>query len=255
MSYINPLLGGNLSLGGVQMALAAAYESRIHTFSKMSTPRAQFAGDTAVTLTDGSYNTRYVNGQNPNADIPTSSTAQLANTSNSAGTGGKPLVIRPLRDPFTAEIYDYAVFNADGSFPGGVDPLTYNSTTSRWELNPNARYAVNKETAEIYLNAKAGTLMEHFNPDGLVDTNNNGTQNDITFTNLLPTNYGTLSAADQLKARQKLVVGMVDFEGLQGGALSAAQQQASELSGIIASLTSVLRTVNESKKTTLGLIR
>lgn len=262
MSYINPLLGGNMSLGGVQMALAAAYESRIHTFSKMSTPRAQFAGDTAVTLTDGSYNTRYVKGQNPNADIPASSTAQLANTSNSAGNGGKPLVIRPLRDPFTAEIYDYAVFNADGSFPGGVNPLVYDSATSRWNLNPAARYAVNKETAEIYLNAKGtGVLMEHFNPDGLVDTNpitappTPESQSDIVFTHLLPTGYATATAEEQLAMRKKLVVGLVDFEGLQGGALSAAQQQASELSGIIASLTSVLRTVNESKKTTLGLIR
>ncbi len=250
MSYINPLLGGNLSLGGVQMALAAAYESRIHTFSKMSVPRAQFAGDTAVTLTDGSYNSRHTINigpapvflttvSNPGPDIPTSATAQLASTSNS--NAGKPMVIRTLRDPFNAEIYDYAVFNADGTFPGGVNPLNYNSVTQRWEINPLARYLVNKETGEIYVNRKVG-IQEHQNPDGLVDMDGGGTRT------LLDTAHPSAQGLDN-------VVGIVDFEGLQGGALSAAQQEASELSGVIQSLTSVLRTFNDSKKSVLGLIR
>lgn len=250
MSYINPMLGGNLALGGVQMALAAAYESRIHTFSKMSVARAQFAGDTAVTLTDGSYNTRFANGATPTADIPKSATAQLANTSNTNNIWGKPLVIKPLRDPFTAEIYDYAVFNADGTFPGAAAatpfdpafrPIVWNAATNRWDIDTAAsRYLVNKTTGEIYLN-RSLNIREHFNPDGLVDTNANGTQD----------NLGAVAALQGVNN----VVGIVDFEGLQGGALSAAQQQASELSGVIQSLTSVLRTLGENRKGTLQLIR
>lgn len=241
MSYINPMLGGNSALGGVQMALAAAYESRIHTMSKMTVARAQFAGDTAVTLTDGSYNTRFVGGLNPTNDIPKSATAQLANTSNSANTAGKPLVVKPLRDAFTAEIYDYAVFNADGTFPGGVNPLTWNAASNRYELVGNARYMVNKSTGEIYLNNRLG-IMEHQNPDGLVEANGTAGQN------LLDLGPGALQGINN-------VVGIVDFEALQGGALSAAQQQASELSGVVSTLTSVLRSLNENKKGTLSLIR
>lgn len=262
MSYINPMLGGNLALGGIQMSLAAAYESRIHTFSKMTVARAQFAGDTAVTLTDGSYNSRWVgiaatSGSNPFtlSSIPTSATAQLANTSNTAGTGGKPLVIKPLRDAFTAEIYDYAVFNADGTFPGGINPIQWNATTNRWDLVTTARYMVNKSTGEIYLNNIGSAMLEHQNTDGLVDTDGSNTQTNVTLANLRATNYGALTAAEQDKVNKSLVVGIVDFEGLQGGALSNAQQQASELSGVISSLTSILRSANENKKTTLGLIR
>ena len=55
-SYIPSVLGGGN--GGVQAALAAAYESRVHTISRLAVPRAQFAGDTAVTATDGTFNTR-----------------------------------------------------------------------------------------------------------------------------------------------------------------------------------------------------
>lgn len=263
MSYINPMLGGNYALGGVQMALAAAYESRIHSMSKMTVARAQFAGDTAVTLTDGSYNTRFANGASPTIDIPKSATAQLANSSNTVDSavaapagpvsrGGKPLVIKPLRDPFTADIYDYAVFNADGTAPGtvigrdgsvvtaGTPPVIWNAGTNRWEVNPASRYLVNKQTGEIYVNRIAG-IREHFNPDGLVDTNNNGIQE-------------TLGAVAALQGVDN-VVGMVDFEGLSGGALSAAQQEAANLSTAVQSLTSILRSINENKKSCLSLIR
>ncbi|MFN8576631.1 MAG: hypothetical protein U0354_07225 [Candidatus Sericytochromatia bacterium] len=258
MSYINPMLSGNLALGGIQMSLAAAYESRIHTFSRMTVARAQFAGDTAVTLTDGSYNTRFIGGV-PNNDIPKSATAQLANTSNTAGQWGKPLVIKPLRDPFTAEIYDYAVFNADGTHPGAAAgnpydptyrPIFWNGATNRWEIDTAAsRYLVNKQTGEIYVNKVTG-LIEHQNPDGLVDVDGSGTQ-----TAIINNNLGFIGNANPVATRKDNVVGIVDFEGLQGGALSNAQQQASELSGVISSLTSILRSANENKKTTLGLIR
>lgn len=268
MSYINPMLGGNYGLGGVQMALAAAYESRIHAMSKTTVARAQFAGDTAVTLTDGSYNSRSgslivntsassatpnyaVVNPTPGIDIPKSATAQLANTSNSAGTGGKPLVIRALKDSFTAEIYDYAVFNADGTFPGGVNPLQWNATTNRWELNNTARYMVNKETGEIYVNRKLG-IMEHLNPDGLVDMDADGYLGPGTTPNNTQTTLNTAPAAAEGRNN---VVGIVDFEGLSGGALSSAQNDISNLSTAVQSLTSILRSINENRKGTLSLIR
>ena len=228
-SYIPSLLAPGFA-GGIQLALAGAYESRVHTMSKFLVPRAQFAGDTAVTLTDGSYNTRTAA---TNASTPKSATAYLANTNNTNSLFGKPLVIRVKRDEFTSEIKEYGVFCADGTYPGGIDP--YNNTA-----NTGARYRVNTSTGEIYVNNAAG-LIEHKNPDGII--------NFATGSNILNTTQDTVGAGgDAGMQSTNHVVGMVEFDSLQGGALSAAQQQAADLSGVIQSLTSILRAINDGKR-------
>lgn len=257
-SYITTHLQSGL--GGVQLALAAAYESRVHTLSKMTTPRAQFAGDTAVTLTDGSYNIRT---STTSADIPKSATAFLANTTNvfrgadnspnipgSYNSTGKPLVIKVKKDEFNSEILEYAVFNADGTYPGAAASTPYDTNFDPWNIN-NARYRVNTSTGEIYLNNAAG-IIELQNPEGLIEfapNTANGT--------------GTTGTRDKIGAGGDTdvegaivgVVGMVEFEAIQGGALSLAQQQAAELSSIISSLTSILRAQNDSKRGILNIIK
>lgn len=251
-SYITTHLQSGL--GGVQLALAAAYESRVHTLSKMTAPRAQFAGDTAVTLTDGSYNTRTAA---TSADIPKSATAFLANSTNvfenvqnnpNAGatftSTGKPLIIKMKKDEFNSEILEYAVFNADGTYPGAAATTPYDVNFDPWNIT-NARYRVNTATGEIYLN-KATGIIELRNPEGLIDF----------------TGAGAINARDKFLGPQAAiegpnigVVGMVEFEAIQGGALSLAQQQAAELSSIIASLTSVLRAQNDSKRGILNIVK
>ncbi|MFN4149514.1 MAG: hypothetical protein ACK4IX_01090, partial [Candidatus Sericytochromatia bacterium] len=183
-SYITTHLQSGL--GGVQLALAAAYESRVHTLSKMTAPRAQFAGDTAVTLTDGSYNIRTAT---TSADIPKSATAFLANSTNvfesttnnpNNATGftstGKPLIIKVKKDEFNSDILEYGVFNADGTHPGadvGSAAGAYDPAYDPWSLT-NARYRVNTATGEIYLN-KATGIIELRNPEGLIDLTTAGT--------------------------------------------------------------------------------
>ena len=296
-------------LGGIQLALASAYESRVHTISKMTTPRAQFAGDTAVTLTDGSYNIR-TNGTN--IAVPKSATAFLANTSNTRGVAGnannnwgKPLIIKVKRDEFNSDIMDYAVFNADGTFPGadpsnGGIPANFNPYDPKfnpWSATA-ARYRVNTATGEIYLNKAGDTstpngtfagIRELFNPDGIVNFpgNTTGLDNDpqinsaeyttatdYDLTNATAPTTGTGGTLQQditnvlgdlnmldgdftvaTNMPTDKVVGMVEFEGLQGGALSLAQQQAAELSGIIQSLTSILRSTKDSQRGLLSLIK
>lgn len=217
--------------------LAAAYESRATTIARLFVPLASFAGDTSQTLTDGSFNS------NPGS-ILKSSSANLANPSNILNTGNvtnnalgdfvsaKPLVIKVQRDPFTGEINDYGVFNADGTFPGaqtaaapfGKDP-NYDPFTG-----PNRRYVVNRLTGEIYLARTAG----------------------ITGINL-----DTSSGADILTgaAGTDNVVGIVEFKALEGAALSSAQQAASELSNVIQSLATLIRGIKESDRTLLNTVR
>jgi hypothetical protein len=230
-SFIPPSLGGG-RLGGVQLSLAAAFESRVHTISRLSVPRAQFAGDTAITLTDGSFNTRPAG---TNSAIPKSATAFLANTTNTFDSTlqnafGKPLIIRVQRDELTSEIKKYGVFNADGTIPGSDGSLGQNATFDPYNAaaGTGARYRVNTATGEIYLNNAAG-LRNLKNPDGTILQSN--------------ARVGTDG-----------VVGNVEFEALQGGAMSVAQQQASELSSIIQSLTSILRSINDGKKSILNII-
>ncbi|GIW22931.1 MAG: hypothetical protein KatS3mg068_1938 [Candidatus Sericytochromatia bacterium] len=265
-SYIPAVLRG---ISAVQTIMAGAYESRIHTVNRFLVPRAQFAGDTAVTLTDGSYNTRTI------TNIPKYTTAQLANPSNTAkasGTGtigklsqGKPLVIKVKRDPFTGEIgvkerrdptdptspivtKDYAVFNADGTFPGAPDSNPYDPNFDPWNYNDGttngARYRVNTATGEIYVN-NTRNFIELVNPSGLVDfgsIGSPGTRDEITG------NVASMKGTD-------MVVGIVQFDTLQGGAATAEQQRASELSGIIQSLTSIVRSLNDAKRASLNIIR
>jgi hypothetical protein len=266
-SYIPLVLRG---ISAVQTIMASAYESRTHTVNRFLVPRAQFAGDTAVTLTDGSYNTRTT------TNIPKASTAYLATPSNTVrepdvplhpiAQQGKPLVIKVKRDPFTGEIgvkerrdptdptspivtKDYAVFNADGTYPGAPDSDPYNSDFDPWNyadngtVNKGARYRVNTATGEIYVN-NTTNLIEHRNPDGVVHIPelNNATRDGITHN--IPTRRGP-----------DMVVGMVQFDTLQGGAATVEQQRASELSGIIQSLTSIVRTLNDAKRSSLNIIR
>jgi hypothetical protein len=250
-SYITTHLQSGL--GGVQLALAAAYESRVHTLSKMTAPRAQFAGDTAVTLTDGSYNTRTAA---TSTDIPKSATAFLANSTNVFDNGqnnpntignftstGKPLVIKMKKDEFNSEILEYAVFNADGSYPGAEASTPYDPNFDPWNVL-DARYRVNTATGEIYLNHADG-IIELRNPEGIIHFAGAGTVGRDEFA-------GHVAA---IEGPDRGVVGMVEFEAIQGGALSLAQQQAAELSSIIASLTSVLRAQNDSKRGILNLIK
>lgn len=258
-SYIPSVLRG---LSSVQTIMAATYESRTHTVNKFLIPRAQFAGDTAVTLTDGSYNTRTA------TNVPKYSTAQLANPSNTYDTAftikqqGKPLIVKVKRDPFTGEIgvkehldptdpssplvtKDYAIFNADGTFPGAPDSNPYDPNFDPWNyLNTTkgARYRVNTGTGEIYLN-RTTNLMELQNPGGLVEipelaTGRQGTNAEIA----------TRKGVD-------MVVGMVQFDNLQGGAATVEQQRAAELSGAIQSLTSIVRSLNDAKRSSLNIIR
>jgi hypothetical protein len=228
-SYIPPALGGG-GLGGIQLTLAATYESRVHTISRLTVPRAQFAGDTAVTLTDGSFNTR---AALTNSAIPKSATAFLANTTNTFDSVtqtafGKPLIIKVRRDELTSEIRSYSVFNADGTVPGSDGTAAQDLAFDPFDV-VKARYRVNTATGEIYLNKNTG-LRDLKNPDGTI----------------LATAAGT--------GTDRGVVGMVEFEALQGGALSVAQQQASDLSGVIQSLTSILRSITDSKKGILNII-
>lgn len=252
MSYI-PTALQSWNVGGVQAGLAAVYESRVHTISKMTVARAQYAGDTNVSLTDGSYNIR-VSGTTP-AAVPVSSTAVLANSTNTfnainpgpKNSWGKPVVIKVKRDEQSSEILSYAVFNADGTIPGSTGTAVDDLAMDPWDIT-KARYLVNPATGEIYVN-NAAKMIELKNPDGIVNFQF-GTYNVAGAT--LQETIGAGQA--NLEGKDK-VVGMVDFEGLQGGALSLAQQQASDLSAVIQSLTSTLRATNDSKKSILSLIK
>jgi hypothetical protein len=270
-SYIPSVLRG---ISAVQTIMAAAYESRTHTVNRFLIPRAQFAGDTAVTLTDGSFNSRNYTLVPLSTGIPKSATAQLANPSNTLDDGmllsnlakqGKPLVIKVKRDPFTGEIgvkerrdptdptspivtKDYAVFNADGTYPGAPDSNPYDLNFDPWNYNDGttngARYRVNTATGEIYVN-NTRNLIELRNPNGLIEfgvTGTPGTRDAII--NDVPTMRGV-----------NMVVGMVQFDNLQGGAATVEQQRASELSGIIQSLTSIVRSLNDAKRSSLNIIR
>jgi len=229
MSYIPAFLNG--SGGGVQLALAAAMESRVHTVSKYLIPRAQFAADTAVTLTNGSFNIRATTNEN----IPTSATACLANSTNAVDSGdpdnvlGQPLIVKVKKDEFTSEITAYGVFNADGSFPGAPKDDPQNSNWDPWSVTA-ARYRIDLKTGNIYLN-KTNGLVSLVNEDG------------------------TINVAGARTGAVDGIVGIVEFDNLQGGALYTAQQEAADLSGIIQSLTSVIRSINDSKRSVLNIIR
>ena len=275
-SYIPPVLQ-SWALGGIQAGLAAVYESRVHTISKMTVARAQFAGDTNVTVTDGSYNIRVSGGAlDTPAATPKSSTAFLANSTNTFNAGliapnnawGKPLIIKVRRDEGSSEIIKYAVFNADGTIPGSDGTAAEDLALDPWHDNPAAvgpRYKVNVATGEIFV-FNAAKMIEHKNPDGIVNfliagaAPPPGTIHSIGTAEYFQGAQGTtqtvLAAGDNARLQgQDKVVGIVDFDGLQGGALSASQAQAADLSAVIQSLTSTLRATNTTKNSILSLIK
>lgn len=242
--YPLTVLGNN----PVTIALSAAYETRIQNLGKLFTPLAKFAGDTSITLTDGSFNRDPSNDDNKHAQ------AVLMTTANRGTPGGgpdnelgennlgyvscKPLIIKVRRDQFTGEIIEYGVFNADGTWPGCPD----NERNNHLDYNPfggaNARYKVNMATGEIYLNNKTGIAGIDVNNDGDIDNS------DIK----VPDDNPNIP-------RIKWVVGIVDFEPLKGAALSYAQEEQAELSGVIQSLTALIRAQNDQKKGLLSVIR
>lgn len=238
--------------------LAAAYESRATQVARLFVPIASFAGDTAQTLTDGSFNSN-------NASVLKSSTAVLAGPSNirqagndidansdgdtadagESSDGGalnpvtaKPLIIKVNRDPFTGEIRNYGVFNADGSVPGfdyggapaGTPLYTPGMAGDPFNPNLNPRYLVDRMTGQVYLNNRAGI---------------NGVNLDSA--------AGAEIVSDV--AARTNVVGLVEFKALEGAALSTAQQKASDLSNVIQSLATLIRGFKDSERSLLNTIR
>lgn len=270
----------NYSLG-VQPStvLAGAYESRATQIAKLFVPTASFAGDTAQTLTDGSFNSN-------NNSILKSSTAVLADPSNiksvlsalnpnnynghaaqdyaslgndvddnndgtiddGDGDGtvnpvtAKPLIIKVTRDPFSGEVINYGVFNADGTVPGqayvaGTPLYTPGQAGDPFDPNQAPRYLVDRMTGQIYLN----------NGAGIIGVNLDSAAGGEIFRDEDSIESGTNSAAH--------VVGIVEFKALEGAALSTAQQKASELSNVIQSLATLIRGFKDSDRSIMNVIK
>ncbi len=268
MGSFNTYVTASLIPSGIQSItiMAAAYESRATQIARLFVPIASFAGDTAQTLTDGSFNSFTGGaGYDPNdpddGPILPSSTAILAGPSNIQqadndinGVDGdgdtdfndvtaKPLIIKVRRDPLTGEITAYGVFNADGSVPGfnrpagqplytpGQDGDPFESTVNNVAFaGVPPRYRVNRQTGEIYLNNSAG----------ITGVNLDAAAGSEIFTGPQGTNN---------------IVGIAEFKALEGAALSTAQQKASELSNVIQSLATLIRGYKERERTTLNVIR
>lgn len=234
-------------------SLAAAYESRATQIARLFVPIASFAGDTAQTLTDGSFNSN-------NTSILKSSTAVLATPANILNAGNttaagdnqvtaKPLVIRVQRDPFSGEILNYGVFNADGTVPGydyagdpsGLNGSFYAAGMQKDPFDPNQdpRYLVDRMTGQVYLNNGAGIVG--VNLDAV-----NGAE-------IVRDLSGMEIPAGQNPAQN--IVGIVEFKALEGAALSTAQQRASELSNVIQSLSTLIRGIFDSERSLLNTLR
>lgn len=215
MTYVPSILQGAASIAHM---MSAAYESRNFVLARAYYPVAKFQGDTSQTLTDGTLNVD--TGADP------SSAAKLATASNIDGTGnstGKPMEVRVKRHSITAEVLGYAFFNADGGQPGNDDPW---DTTA----NSGARYLVNIANGEIYVNDNANMDDIDSDADGVYE-----------------------STADTEGTGH--VVGLLEFKALEGGALTAMQQQASELSTVIGSLAALIRSRGETERSILSVIR
>jgi hypothetical protein len=223
--------------------LAAAYESRATQVARLFVPTVAFAGDTAVTATDGSFNSTP-------ASTLKSSTAILATPSNILNAGNtttavngqvtaKPLIIRVKRDPFTGAVTNYGVFNADGSVPGrpgaytpgqAGDPFLVSGPDGVAGNADDPRYAVDRMTGQVYLN----------NINGIV-----GVNLDAAAGAEIPVGAAGLGN----------VIGIVEFKALEGAALSTAQQAASELSNVIQSLSTLLRSFKQADKSLFSALR
>lgn len=218
MSYIPPML---MNTGSIMHTLSAAYESRNFVVARSFMPVAKFQGDTTQTLADGSLNVDPV-------QTDKTATARLATTTNVDGTGnssGKPLEIRVKRNAITAEITEYAVFNADNSVPGGAAANPWDGT-----LNTGARYRVNIGSGQIFVNNQNNFDSLDVDSDGTYESAVNGT--------------GTGA-----------VVGLLEFKPLEGAALAMLQQTSSELSTVIQSLASLIRSRGETERSILSTIR
>lgn len=259
---------------GVQptTVLAAAYESRATQIAKLFVPTAAFAGDTAQTLTDGSFNSN-------NSSILKSSTAVLASPSNirnanndididgdgnntgavdnndgDSGTNGsngfnevtaKPLTIKVKRDPFTGEVVSYGVFNADGTVPG--QPYQAGTPLYTPGQNGDPFQSPNPITGAPFTGIPPRYLVDRMT--GQIYLNN---KIGITGVNL-DSSAGPEIVSDT--AGTDNVVGIVDFKALEGAALSTAQQRASELSNVIQSLATLIRGFKDSDRSLLNVIR
>lgn len=278
-----------------QSVLAAAYESRATQIARLFVPLAAFAGDTAQTLTDGSFNSA-------RGSVLPSSSAILAGPSNIRGVddqgtapnnpnnygainadytddgndvdvdndgviddgdndgvvnqvSAKPLIVKVRRDPFTGEVTNYGVFNADGSVPGqptapgtplytpgqAGDPFLPNGPDGLQNSGDEPRYTVNRMTGEIVLN----------NGDGIVGVNLDSQDGGEIFRDADVQEALANGVLDPFNH----VVGIVEFKALEGAALSTAQQKASELSNVIQSLATLIRGYFDSERNLLNTIR
>jgi len=243
--------------------LAGAYESRATQIARLFVPIASFAGDTAQTLTDGSFNSNNnsvlksstavlatpSNIRNAGNDVDSNNDGVFNGTDTSDGIGNflpvtaKPLMIRVRRDPFTGEITGYGVFNADGTVPGRFhtpgtplyipgqagDPFMPNGPDNVANSGDEPRYLVDRMRGQIYLS----------NTDGVHGVN-------------LDSAAGAEILSDVSGVNN--VVGITEFKALEGAALSTAQQKASELSNVIQSLATLIRGKLDSEKSLLNVI-
>ena len=278
-----------------QTVLAAAYESRATQIARLFVPLAAFAGDTAQTLTDGSFNSNRLsvlpsssailagpanirgvddngsapinpNNYNGNAFLDYAGQGNDVDEDNDGvvdnGDGGainqvtaKPLVVRVRRDPFTGEVVNYGVFNADGSVPGqptapgtplytpgqAGDPFLPNGPDGAANSGDEPRYIVNRMTGEIVLNSG----------EGIVGVNLDSQDGGEIFRDASAQEALGNALADPFAH----VVGIVEFKALEGAALSTAQQKASELSNVIQSLATLIRGFFDSERNILNTIR
>jgi hypothetical protein len=227
-------LTNSLGISNATTLLAAAYESRATAIARLFVPTVSFAGDTAQTATDGSFNTN-------NTSVLRSATAVLATPTNILNAGNaavgaanqvtaKPLIIKVRRDPFTGDVLNYGVFNADGSVPGQVARYSPGTAGDPFDPNFNPRYLVNRMRGEVYLNNNAG----------------------IAGVNLDAAPGAELTPA---AVGEDNVIAIVEFKALEGAALSAAQQAASELSNVIQSLATLIRGFKDSERNLFSAIR
>lgn len=276
MPSFNTYVTASLIPSGIQSItiMAAAYESRATQIARLFVPIASFAGDTAQTLTDGSFNSFTGNaGYDPNdpddGPILPSSTAILAGPSNIQqadndsptiiggaagvdndgdgrvnGVTAKPLIVKVRRNPLTGEITGYGVFNADGSVPGfertaaNIPLYTPGQDGDPFESTVNGA-AFAGQPPRYKVNRMTGEIYLN-NQAGITGVNLDAAAGAEIFSGPAGTNN---------------IVGIAEFKALEGAALSTAQQKASELSNVIQSLATLIRGYKERERSALSVIR
>lgn len=281
MGSFNTYVTASLIPSGIQSItiMAAAYESRATQIARLFVPIASFAGDTAQTLTDGSFNSfNPGGGYDPNdpdqGPILPSSTAILAGPSNIQqadndsptiiggaagvdndgdgdinGVTAKPLIVKVRRNPLTGEITGYGVFNADGSVPGfertaaNIPLYTPGQDGDPFESTVGGAVFVgggaNRTPPRYKVNRMTGEIYLN-NTAGITGVNLDAAAGAEIVTGLQGTNN---------------IVGIAEFKALEGAALSTAQQKASELSNVIQSLATLIRGYKERERSALNVIR